>query len=112
MTLFVFALPIPEGKAHTWREAAREFSGPRQQDFQGHLGRIGLRRQEWWVTPQGDRLIVVSEGDEPDQMMSKFAASSHPFDDEWKKFIKDTLGIDIDEPPPGPMTEQLGSWEA
>jgi hypothetical protein len=56
MALFVFAVPILEGKADAWREAAKEFSGPRRQDFQGHVSRIGLRHQEWWVTPQYRRI--------------------------------------------------------
>ena len=111
MASFVFAVPIRDGKADAWRQVAREFTGPRREDFLGHVRRIGLRHQEWWVTPQGDMLIVANEGDEPEQMMPKFAASSHPFDDEWKKFILDTLGIDINQPPPGPMTEQLASWD-
>ena len=110
MARYVFAIPIPAGNLDKVRQLAQEFTGARRQDFEGHVNRIGLTHQEWWITPDGERLIVANEGEEPAQMLPKFAASDHPFDAEWRQAILSTFGMDITQPPPGPMTESLGSW--
>jgi hypothetical protein len=105
-------MPILPGKTESWKERSKQLTGPRREEFLGHIHRLGLTRQEWWIQsgPQGDVLVVANEGDEPDKMLAKFAQSDHPFDDEWAHFILEHLGVDVKNPPPGPLGEHVGLW--
>jgi len=86
-----------------------EVKGPRREEFEAQQRRLGITRQELWLqrTPQGDIVIVFLEGDDPAQMMPKMAASNHPTDIEFRRFILDVHGIDVAQPTPGPLSELM-----
>jgi len=103
MTLIL--APILEGKLDTWKQFAEDFanSGAGADFGQRH----GLTRQRAWLTetPAGPAVIVLTEGPGADEYMMKVATSDHETDARFREFVKDVHGMDLTQPPPGPLPE-------
>ena len=71
--------------------------------------RYGLTRHDAWLaeTPAGPFVIVLIEGPGYDDFMPKLGPSQHEFDAWFRGKILEIHGMDITQPPPGPMPELL-----
>ena len=100
----VILAPIVEGKLQAWKDFARGLKGPEFEDFNS---RYGLTRHRAWLaeTPAGPMAIVLFEGPGADDHMQRLAASDNEFDRWHKDRINDVHGMDITQPPPGPLPE-------
>ncbi len=67
--------------------------------------RTGLTRHAAWLaeTPMGAMVAVLQEGPGSDTFMQKLGQSSHEFDKWFAGNIKEIHGMDVSQPPPGPM---------
>ena len=99
--------PILDGKVDAWKEWCSELSGPRSAALKDSNRRLGLTRHAAWLaeSPSGAMVIVITDGPGSDDHMPKLAASDHEFDVWFKEKIKEIHGMDVTQPPPGPMPE-------
>lgn len=107
MSSVAFAAPILSGKLETWKSFTREMNGPRRQEYEAHRKRAGIVHERVWHqhTPDGDMAIIYQEGDE--KAMEKIATSNDPFDVWFRQQVQDIHGIDFNNLPPGPLSEQI-----
>jgi hypothetical protein len=100
----VILAPIVEGKLQAWKDWAGELSGPEFEDFNS---RHGLTRHDAWLaeTPAGPMVIVLIEGPGVDDFMPSLAASDNEYDRRHRDKIKEVHGMDVSQPPPGPLPE-------
>jgi hypothetical protein len=67
----------------------------------------------------GDLVIVTLEGEDPQSAFAQFAVADDEFTKWFKEGVKNLHGIDLSQPPPGPMPEliidskeQVGYWKS
>ncbi|MBV9279539.1 MAG: hypothetical protein JOZ41_05620 [Chloroflexi bacterium] len=109
-----FALPILPGKTEDARSFHRELDGPRKADYAASERRIGITREFWFLqpTPQGDMFLAYMESPDFGRALGEFSASQDEFDQWFKRQLADVTGVDLNNPPPGPLSELLSSYEA
>jgi hypothetical protein len=114
MSMIVMALPIPPEKYAEWREAVSDFSGARKDEYTAARTRQGVTRQRVFLhhTPEGPMEIMVMEADDPGRALEIIATSAEPFDVEFREFVMNIYGLDLSQPPPGPLPEQVLDWTA
>ena len=107
MASVAFAAPILPGKLEAWKQFNNEINGPRRKEFEDQQKRIGIARQRVWLqhTPEGDMVLVVQEGEDPQKAMGIIGASDDAFDVWFKDQLKDVHGLDLSQPLPGPFPE-------
>ena len=104
----VVLAPIIQGKLDTWKQWVHELSGGLPgQELADFNRRYGLTRHAAWLveTPSGPAVIALHEGPGADELMQKLAPSQHRFDISFKEKLKELHGMDVTQPPPGPMPE-------
>jgi len=96
--------PILDGKLQAWKDWAGKLSGAEFEDFNS---RYDLTRHAAWLaeTPAGPMAIVLFEGPGAEDHMQRLAASDNEFDRWHRDNIKEVHGMDITQPPPGPLPE-------
>ena len=101
----VILAPILEGKLQAWKDWAGKLRGP---VFEILNSRYDLTRHAAWLaeTPAGPMAIVLLEGPGADDHMHKLAASDNGYDRRHRDKIKEVHGLDITQPPPGPLPEK------
>jgi Family of unknown function (DUF6176) len=109
-----FALPILPGKSQDARDFHRDLDGPRKADYAASEQRIGIVKEHWFLqqTPQGDLFLAYMESPNFAQALAQFAQSQDEFDQWFKRRLAAVTGVDLNTPPPGPLSELLSSYEA
>ncbi len=110
MPVLAMAIPIPPGKTTALEHHISE--AVEREDFNETLESSGILQESWHIqeTPQGDLLLQVFQCDDPEAMLQEFGASKKPLHIWQKQFIKETLGIDLSQPPPGPPPRTIFEW--
>jgi hypothetical protein len=76
----------------------------------------GVTREQVWLqrSPPGsgapDLQIGSIETDDPAKMIREFCTSNHPWVVKFRKYAKETSGIDFAAGPPPPLNELLIDW--
>lgn len=67
--------------------------------------RYGLTRHAAWLaeTPMGTFVVALHEGPGGEDFMGKLGASTNDFDKAFAASVKEVHGLDVTQPPPGPM---------
>ena len=101
----VILAPILEGKLDAWKAWCRELEGSRKGDLGDFNRRYGLTRHAAWLTEMhgGPAVIALHEGPGADDLMPRLGPSQIAFDVSFKESLKEFHGIDVTQPPPGPM---------
>jgi hypothetical protein len=109
-----FALPLAPGKTEAARAFMQELEGPRKSDFAASERRIGITKELWYLqqTPNGDLFVTYMESPDFGKALSLFSQSQDEFDRWFKQQMADVTGVDLNNPPAGPLSEQLSSYEA
>ena len=118
--IFAIAIPILPGKEAEWRKWHQELTTSRYNDFASSRKKLNVHERSFLQhTPMGDLVIVTLEGDNPQAAFAQFAAADDEFTRWFKEGVKNAHGIDLSQPPPGPMpeliidsTEQIGYWKS
>ena len=98
--------PNLPGKTDAWRRFTDELKGPQRAAFKESRRRLGVREQTWLqTTPMGDLVVVTLEGDKPAEAFAAFAASDDAFTTWFKEQVLDVHGVDLSQPPSGPLPE-------
>ena len=109
-----FALPLMEDKAEDARAFFEELETRRKDEYAGSERRVNITEESWHLqhTPQGDLLLAYIESPDFDNALGMFSQSQDEFDRWFKRRIAELTGVDLNDPPPGPLSEQLSSYEA
>jgi len=109
-----FALPILPGKTAAARAFQRDLAGPRMAEYAASERTIGITKELWFLqgTPNGDFFVTYMESADFGKALGMFATSRGTFDVWFKRQLADVTGVDLNEPPPGPLSELLSHYEA
>ena len=109
-----FALPVLEGKTEDARAFFEELETQRKGAYAASERRINITKEAWYAqhTPQGDLLLAYIESPDFADALGMFSQSQDGFDQWFKRGIAELTGVDLNDPPPGPLSEQLSSYEA
>lgn len=109
-----FALPILPGKAAAARAFQRDLAGPRMGEYAASERTIGIVKELWFLqeTPNGDLFVTYMESPDFGKALGMFAASRDAFDVWFKRQLADVTGVDLNTPPPGPLSALVSHYEA
>ena len=104
--LVAMAIPILPGKTGDWKKFVAELNGNRFQDFVASRKRLKVRERTFLQqTPAGDFVLVTLEGDNPQAAFADFSTGTDDFTKWFLSNVKTIHGMDLTQPPPGPMPE-------
>jgi hypothetical protein len=108
------ALPLLPGKTEEWLRWIQEVAGPRQGEFQASRMSLGITREASFLqrTPQGDLGVLYIEAQDVARAFGGIATSRAPFDALFREKTLEFFGLDLTQPPPGPLPETLLDWRA
>ena len=113
MTMIAMALPILPDKQEQWRSFVSELQGPRREQFDASRRQMGVRERTFMQqTPMGNLVIVTLEGDDPMGAFARFAQGQDEFTQWFLQQVKEVHGVDLSQPPAGPLPELLMDTEA
>jgi hypothetical protein len=109
-----FALPVITGKTADARTFLSALDGPRKAEFDRSERRIGIVKESWFLQrlEHGDILIGYMESPNFAGSLQQFAQSRDDFDLWFKSQMREVTGVDLNNPPSGPLSEQLSRYEA
>src|ERR671932_196860 len=109
-----FALPVLAGKTEAAHSFFGELETQRKSAFTASEQRINITKESWHLqqTPQGDLLLAYIESPDFASALESFSQSQDEFDKWFKQRIAEVTGVDLNNPPPGPLSEQLSSYES
>jgi hypothetical protein len=109
-----FALPVMPGKTGAARAFLRSLDGERKDEYAASERAIGITKELWFLqqTPNGDLVVAYMESADFGGALSAFARSREPFDVWFKQQLAEATGVDLNDPPPGPLSELLTHYQA
>lgn len=114
MKTLVRAFPVLPGQEGRVRELAQEVAGERRFEADEFYRRMGITRETWHLqqTDAGPMVIVCTEVADLEEAARAYAASAHPFDAWLKAQVRRLSGVDPNQQPAGPWSEQVFEWSA
>jgi hypothetical protein len=110
----LFALPIQSGKTDAARGFLAELEGERKSQYAASEQRLGITKEVWALqqSAMGALFVVFFQGDNIGGAVAQFVGSQDGFDQWFKRHLKDITGVDLNVPPPGPLSDILSVYEA
>ena len=110
MPVLAMAVPVPPGQTTALEQHIAE--AVQHPDFERTLKGFGILHESWHIQemPEGDMLILVFQSDNPQDMLEAFGQSQDPLPIWQKQFLRDKLGLDLSQPPPGPPPRAIFEW--
>ncbi len=106
--LFAMAVPVLPGKTEQWRKFIFELKTTHFNDFVESRKKLNVQERTFLQsTPMGDFVIVTLEGNDPASAFKNFGQGTDAFTQWFKKEVKEIHGIDLANPPEGPMPEMV-----
>lgn len=108
MAMIAIAIPILPGKKGDWQRFIEQLQGSRKGAFKESRQRLGVRERTFLQqAPDMDLVIVTLEGDDPAAAFQRFAAGDDEFTRWFVQEVMNAHGLDLTQPPPGPLPELL-----
>lgn len=109
-----FALPLLPGATEDARDFMKQLEGDRKADYAASEQRIGIVKESWYLqqTPAGDLFVAYMESPDFAKALESFRQSKNEFDQWFKQCMAKVTGVDLNQPLPGPLSEQLSSYSA
>ncbi len=100
----VLAAPLLPGKTDTWLSHRDILLNERGEEFRKFALANGVSKSRTWLQkmPQGDLLIVVHEGEDPDRFHNAAVSSDEPIAVFFRESIKEVHGVDLATVDTGP----------
>ncbi len=110
----LFALPIQSGKTDAARAFLHQLEGERKSQYAVSEKRLGITKEVWAIqeSPMGPLFVIFFHAPDIGGALRQFVGSQDEFDQWFKKQVMDTTGVDLNVPPPGPLSEILSVYEA
>jgi hypothetical protein len=107
------AFPVLPGRDEDLIKLLDELSGPRRQEYIEYMGRYGLIGERFYLErrPDGEKVVLYAEGDDPAGAISVFARSSHPFDVWLREEMLYINGIDFIRRQTAPPPHLVLDWQ-
>jgi hypothetical protein len=114
MEYALFALPIQADQSDAARDFIRELGIDRKAEYDASEQRLGITKEVWALqqTPMGELFVVFFQSPDIGASVSQFVGSQDEFDQWFKQRVRTTTGVDLNVPPPGPLSEILSVYEA
>lgn len=114
MASLAMTLPLLLGKTESWKRWVQEMAGTRLSEFQASRKRLGITKEVSFLqqTPQGDLAILYIEAEDMARAFQGFATSQDPFDVLFRQKTQEFFGLDLAQPPSGPLPETVFDWKA
>jgi hypothetical protein len=114
MEYALFALPIQSGQLESGRSFLHQLETERKADYAASEQRLGITKEVWALqqTPMGDLFVVFFQSPDMGGSISQFVGSQDGFDQWFKANVRETTGVDLNIPPPGPLSDILSVYEA
>ena len=113
MAPLAMTLPLLPGKTEDWKRWVQEMAGARLSEFQASRKRLGITgkhrsfnkhlRVIWRLYIEAEDIARVFQG---------LALSQDPFDVLFRQQTREFLGLDLAQPPSGPLPETVFDWRA
>src|SRR5215471_18307410 len=113
MEYALFALPILEGKSAAARAFLAELEGTRKADYAASEQRLAITKEVWAIqnTQMGELFVVFFQAPDIPAAVGQFVRSQDAFDMWFKAQVKDATSVDLNVPPPGPLSDVLSVYE-
>ena len=110
MAILAYAVPIPPGKTDALLQHLSEAA--EREDLDETFRGLGISGETWHLqeTPQGDLLVLVFDAEDPLSMLKAFSESQEELPVWQRQCLKEILGVDLSEPPPGPPSRLIFEW--
>jgi hypothetical protein len=108
-------IPILPGKTDAARAFQRELDTARKADYDRSERRLGVAREYWFLaeSPGGDQFVVYFDSADVNRVIAGFVQSQDPFDLWFKDQIRETTGLDLNNPPADmKLPELVSTFEA
>ena len=114
MAALAMTLPLLPGKTESWKRWVQEMASTRLSEFQASRKRLGITREVSCLqqTPQGDMAILYIEAEDMARVFQGLATSQDPFDALFRQNTQEFFGLDLTQPPTGPLPETVFDWRA
>ena len=108
------AFPILPGKVEQWKQFSQDLVGARHGEYKASRKRLGVTREVAYLqqTPQGDMAIVYIEAQNIPAVFEGLGHSQEAFDVWFREQVKEIHGVDLAQPPAGPLPEAIVDWRA
>jgi hypothetical protein len=112
MVVVAAAIPLLMGKGEQWRRWTQELLGSRRSEYAASRQRLGIHLERCWTgTVQGVELVFVYlEVEDPVEMCTRLARSSHPFDRWYREKLRELFGLNITQHHRGLLLEEVFVW--
>ena len=113
MPNFVIAFPVRPGKEEELSKFCNTAMRERKKEFRASEARLGIPKESWFIqeTPQGRMVLISFESKDPLKSLGAFGASKDPFDVRFKEKVRETTGVDLNQPPAGPLPKEVLTFE-
>jgi hypothetical protein len=113
MQYALFALPIQVGQTDAARAFLGELEGERKSQYAASERRLRITKEVWALqqSPLGDLFVVFFQSDDIGGAVGQFVGSQDAFDQWFKGQVKAITGVDLNVPPPGPLSDILSVYE-
>src|SRR5215213_239711 len=107
-----FSLSVLADKTEDARAFFEELETQRKSDYAASEQRINISKESWYLqhSPQGDLLLAYIESPDFANALGMFSQSQDEFDQWFKRRIAELTGVVLNDPPPGPLSEQLSIY--
>ena len=107
MEYVLFALPIQPGKDSQARQFLHELEHQRKEQYARSERRLGIPEEVWALQqlPSGLAYVVYFKSGNIGAAFQSFAQSQDEFDRWFKQQVKETTGLDLNEPPAAAPSE-------
>jgi hypothetical protein len=114
MQYAVFSLPIHPRRTEAARAFLLELEHGRKNQYAASEQRLGITKEVWALqqTPAGECFVVFFQSDNIGESVGQFVASTDEFDRWFKRQVADLTGVDLNVPPPGPLSEIVSVYES
>ncbi len=108
-----FAIPLLPGKTEDARAFMRELE-ERKAEYAFSEQRMGITKESWYLqhTPLGDLLLAYLESPDLSSALKRLFDSKDEFERWFKKRLLEVTGVNLNDPPPVPLSERLSRYEA
>jgi uncharacterized protein DUF6176 len=114
MATLAMTLPLLPGKTESWKRWVQEMAGTRLSEFQASRKHLGITREASFLqqSSQGDMAILYIEAEDIVYAFQGLATSQDPFDALFRQKTQEFFGLDLAQPPSGPLPETVFDWKA
>lgn len=109
-----FALPVLAGKRQAAHAFFNELETQRKKAYAASEQRLNITKESWYLqqTPQGDLLLAYIESPSFAEALKSFSRSQEEFDKWFKQQVAEVTGVDLNNPPLGPLSKQVSRYES